>query len=215
MRRADGKNNYRALQTGFTKRMSNRWQASATYSFGGERTFDRLSLTPGCQYPLIAPGVCNVPFVAAPDITENKWVDTGAQRHRVTFNGIWDAWYGLQLSGIYIFGDEGWLTANPGVDVRQAGTTTGARLRADGTVIPRNGIDKPTIHRVDVRVQRRFRLGGRIAVDGQLEIFNLFNRANYESFVLNERNARFGRPEPHSNIAYAPRMLQLGFRVAY
>lgn len=33
--------------------------------------------------------------------------------------------------------------------------------------------------------------------------------------VLNERNARFGQPEQDTNQAYAPRMLQLGFRIAF
>ena len=214
MRRADGKNDYRALQAALTKRMSNRWQASATYTLSGEWTFDNLSLAPGCRYPLIAPGVCDVPFTVAPDIAENTWVSTGAQRHRVTFNGIWDAWYGIQLSGLYIFGDEGWLTANSGVDVRQNGSS-GGRLRPNGTLIPRNGFDKPSIHRVDLRLQRRLHVTGRASVDGQLEIFNLFNRANYETFVLNERNARYGLPQPYSNVAYAPRILQLGFRVQF
>jgi hypothetical protein len=46
-------------------------------------------------------------------------------------------------------------------------------------------------------------------------VFNLFNRANYETYELNERNTRFGLPNTYANIAYAPRVLQLGFRVGF
>ena len=35
MRVQNGRSTYHALQTAFTKRMSNRWQASATYTLGG------------------------------------------------------------------------------------------------------------------------------------------------------------------------------------
>ncbi len=68
---------------------------------------------------------------------------------------------------------------------------------------------------MDLRVQRRFRLGGRVSIDGIAEVFNLFNRANYETYVRNEQNARIGLPNAHTNIAYAPRVLQLGFRTQF
>jgi hypothetical protein len=103
---------------------------------------------------------CDVPVTLAPDIAENDWYLAGDQRHRATFNGIWDAGYGFQLSGLYIFGDEGWETPQAGVVVRQSGGS-GGRLRADGTLIERNSFDRKSMHRMDVRVQRRFRFGAR------------------------------------------------------
>jgi hypothetical protein len=216
--RPDGDNKYHALQMGLTKRMSNRWQASATYSLGAQWNFDQLPLNPGCEHVMswtAATGfTCDVPVTLAADIAENDWYTAGDQRHRATFNGIWEAGYGFQLSGLYIFGDEGWETPQAGVDVRALGGS-GGRLRANGTLIERNSFDRKSMHRLDARVQRRLRLGSRASVDGFLEVFNLFNRANYESYNLNERNARFGQANAHSNIAYAPRVLQLGFRAAF
>ena len=216
--RPDGDNSYHALQVGLTKRMSNRWQASATYSMGAQWNLDQLPLNPGCEHPMTftaATGfTCDVPVTLAEDITENDWYLGNEQRHRVTFNGIWDAGYGLQLSGLYIFGDEGWETPLAGVDARSTGGA-GTRLRQNGTLIERNSIDRKSMHRVDLRVQRRFRFGSRAAVDGIFEVFNLFNRANYETYELNERNARFGQPNTWANFAYAPRALQLGFRTQF
>jgi len=48
-----------------------------------------------------------------------------------------------------------------------------------------------------------------------VEVFNVFNRANYGSYVTQESNRSYGQPSFNSNIAYQPRMLQLGFRVAF
>jgi hypothetical protein len=216
--RPDTDNSYNALQVGFTKRMSNRWQASATYSYGGQRNYDNYPLNPGCEHVMSWSATtgftCDVPVTLAPDIADGTWYLTGDQRQRATFNAIWDAGYGFQLSGLYIYGDEGWETPQAGVDVRQLGNA-GGRLRANGTLIERNAFDRKSMHRMDVRVQRRFRFGARASIDGFLEAFNLFNRANYESYTIVETNARYGQPNAHSNIAYAPRVLQLGFRAGF
>ena len=101
-----------------------------------------------------------------------------------------------------------------GKDVLQKDLVVG-RLRPDGSLIGRNSFDLPSMHRVDMRVLKRFPLGGRARIDGLIEVFNLFNRANYETIVLNESNRLYGDPEAHTNIAHAPRMVQLGFQLAF
>jgi hypothetical protein len=226
--RPDGKSNYHALQAGFTKRMSNRWQASATYTLGAQWDFDSLPLNAGCKYPMTItgnePARCDVPITLAADLTENDWYlaegRTGNQRHRLTFNGIWQLPYDFQLSGLYLFGENGKDTPDAGVDIRGLGGNSGigsgfTRLRSDGTLIRRNSLDRSSIHRVDLRIQRRFRFADRVGVDGIFEVYNLFDRANFNAWVLNERNARFAQPEQDTNLAYAPRMLQLGFRATF
>jgi len=91
------------------------------------------------------------------------------------------------------------------------------RLRADGSVIPRNGINLPSIHRVDMRLQKRISFTQRVKLDGIFEIFNVFNRSNYDPtlFTLNEQNARFRQPNASTTTAYSPRMLQFGFRTQF
>jgi hypothetical protein len=137
-----------------------------------------------------------------------------AAANRFTFNGIWQIGYGFQASGLYFYGDQGWATPSSGVDALSQGST-GGRVRADGSIIARNSFDIPSLHRVDVRVQRQFRLGGRASIDGIFEVFNLLNHANYAGFTTNEASSRYGQPTESVNVSYAPRMLQFGFRASF
>jgi hypothetical protein len=214
-----GESNYHALQMGFTKRMSDHWQASATYLLSGQWNLQNSPVIPGCQYvtTLNAAGqpVCDVPFTLHP-VLQEEWYLTGDQRNRFTFNGIVELPYGVQASGLYLFGDQGWGTSGSGVDTLATGSSnTAGRLRSNGTIIPRNDFDMPGLHRVDMRLQRRFTLGRKATVDGIFEMFNAFNHANYGSFTLIETNANYKKPADNTNIAFQPRMLQFGFRAMF
>jgi hypothetical protein len=196
--RSDGWSNYQALQTAFTKRMSQGWQASATYLLAALR--DAQSSP--------------APFKVAPDLGGEYSLAASDQRHRAVFNGIWQLPYAMQLSGLYFFGSGERQSTNYGGDLRLTGAT-GGRLRPNGTVMPRNSLVGHPIHRVDLRIQRRFQLQKHAGVDGILEVFNLFDHANYGSYVTAESNANYGRPSSNTNVAYQPRMLQLGFRATF
>jgi hypothetical protein len=198
---ADGWSNYHGLQTAFTKRFNNNWQASATYTLSGY--WD-------------ANGVPNVGFDVAPDLGGEYTLATGDQRHRAVFNGIWQLKRGLQLSGLYFYGSGLRYATTYGGDLRNVGVAGVGRLRPDGTIVPRNSFVGKPIHRADLRVQQRIPLIGRAAVDGIFEIFNVFNHANYGSYTTVEAlGAAYGQPSQNSNVAYQPRMLQLGFRFAF
>jgi hypothetical protein len=89
------------------------------------------------------------------------------------------------------------------------------RLRANGTLAPRNALVGSPIHRVDLRLTKRQRIVGRMTIDGMLEVFNVFNHENYGSYTTLESNAAYGRPSFNANVAYQPRIVQLGFRFAF
>jgi hypothetical protein len=88
-------------------------------------------------------------------------------------------------------------------------------LRTNGTLIDRNDMNIPAIHRIDLRLQRRFKLGNFATFDGMFEVFNLLNHANYNTFNNNLASAVYNTPVRDANLAYAPRMVQLGFRMAF
>ena len=207
-----------AVQFAFNKRMSNNWQASATYLIQGQWNYDNYPLMPGCEYPYTIraneSARCDVPVTLPADIAEGRYFLAGDQRHRFTFNGIWQLPYDFQLSGIYLFGDNGKNTPSSGVDTRAIGNS-GGRLRANGTLIDRNSFDRSAIHRFDMRVQRRLRLGSRVAHRRDLRGVQRVQQGELQLWTTNESSASYGKPEQDANVAFSPRMLQLGFRTTF
>jgi hypothetical protein len=197
----EGRSNMHALELTFTKRFSQRWQVAANYMLSGR--WNATSPPP-------------VDFATAPDMGGEYTLAAGDQRHRAVMNAIWDVGRGLQLSGIYFYGSGERFVTTWGPDLRDtASPTVEARLRPDGTIVARNNFVGEPIHRVDLRLQQRIPLGGRVRLDGIAEVFNLFDRANFGSYTTQEVSPAYGRPTLNQNIAYAPRTLQLGFRVGF
>ena len=198
--------NYHALVTAVTKRFSNRWQASATYTLG--------AYWDGVPPPMSGFGQV-VAFPVAPDLGDEYSLAIADQRHRAVFNSIWEVGRGFQLSGLYFFGSGQRYATSYGGDRRNSGGQAGGRLRPDGTIVARNDFVGDQIHRVDLRMQQRVPLVGRASVDAIVEVFNVFNHANFGSYTTAESNRLFGQPSQNANVAYAPRMLQLGFRLTF
>lgn len=210
----EGYSNYHGLETSFTKRFSNRWQASATYTLSG--FWDG---TPPPPVIRLVNGVLTrteLDFPVAQDLGGQYSLAAGDQRHRAVVNGIWDIGWGLQVSGLYFYGSGQRRSTTYGGDLRNLGgpVVSEQRLRPDGTIVPRNNFVGTPIHRVDMRVQKRINIGRR-SVAGFVEAFNLFNYENYGSFVTQESSASYGQPAYNANLAYQARMLQLGFRVGF
>jgi Carboxypeptidase regulatory-like domain/TonB dependent receptor len=219
-RLTDSRSNYHALRTGLTKRLSQRWELSATYTLSG--LWD--------AYPPAYSGMTPVPFPTSPAIGGEYSLGIGDERHRATTSAIWNLPYGLQLTGLYFFGSGLRFATSWGTDVLDLGQAvvgggTSAslenRVTPTGAIVPRNDFVGLPVQRVDLRLQKRFALGrtailgGRGTIDGMLECFNLFNHANYGSYVTTEDSVSYGQPQQSQLLAYGPRMLQLGFRLAF
>jgi hypothetical protein len=219
LRNMSGRSNYHGLETGFTKRLSARWQSSATYTLSGSwNDSPPTPLIPGCAYPMNGLTMtCNTPLTVAQDLGGEyglgATVNSIDQRHRAVFNGIWQLPYQLQLSGLYFFGSGLRYATTYGGDIRDSGGYA-SRLRPNGTIVPRNNFVGLPVHRVDVRLQKRLPLG-LVKVDGMLEVFNLFNHQNYGGYVTTEASKAYGQPVQNLNVAYQPRTMQLGFRVTF
>ncbi len=210
-----GRSNYHAVVTSITKRFSHRWQASANYTVGA--IFDADG--PPCQTVKGSDGLARcerITFSLKPDVFGEYTLAATDQRRRAVINGIWDVGRGFQLSGLYFYGS-GMRTAVTcgSCEARDTGSGGGTRRRNDGTTIPRNSFVGTPLHRVDVRLQQRIRLGGRRSIDGILEVFNLLDHANYGSFTTAVDNVLYGMPVYNADTAYAARAAQLGFRLAF
>jgi hypothetical protein len=220
-----GYSNYHGTDVTFTKRFSNRWQATATYTLAYFK--DGLPVRP--QWYLGSDGVMAqrpVGFQLAPDLggdygyagssIAGGFGQAGDQRHRAVLNAVWDLGLGFQVSGIYFYGSGERFATTTGQDRRDEGAAAASeqRLRADGSILPRTDIVGRPIHRMDSRLQKRFEVG-RLTLDGLVEVFNVFNHENFGSYVTNASSALYGAPSFNGNVAYQPRMFQLGFRVGF
>jgi hypothetical protein len=195
---------YHALQTGITKRLSNRWQGSATYTLSGLWDAEAPPLT----------GLHAVPFETAPDLGGELTFGSTDLRHRAVFNGIWQVGRGFQVSSLYYVGiGERAATVYAG-DLRVTGAGVGAqalrrqRLRPDGTIIPRNDFTQPPRRRLDLRVQQRIPIG-RFALEGIAEVFNVFNEENL-TITTDESSRQYLQATSGQN-----RTAQIGFRLTF
>jgi len=200
-----GQSDYHGLQTNFTKRLGRNWQASLTYTLSGLWDQDPPPLS----------GFNAVTFPVAQDLGGERSLAETDQRHRLVFNGIWQVAHGFQVSGVYFYGSGQRTQITCGCDARGLQISSVDRLRLNGTIIPRESFVGDPIHRVEVRLQQRIRLYDRVAIDGFLEVFNLFNRANYGLYDTVESSKTFGQPIASPNLSYAARTLQLGFRLNF
>ena len=209
MRVCCGYDNYYGLQTSFSKRFNQHWQASATYTLSWYKE--------AFPVPVYWVGFTQTTWQnVQPWLGGEYGLGPNDQRHRAVFNGIWDVWGGIQLSGLYFFGSGARFATTYGTDLTGI-QNPGARdrRRPDGTVVPYNNFVGSPIHRVDLRVQRRFRLTSRLAIDGIAELFNVFNHDNFGTYTTAEVSASYGLPTSNTNVAYAPRTAQFGFRLLF
>jgi hypothetical protein len=160
-------------------------------------------------------GLVPVTFAVQPDLGNEYTYAEGDQRHRAVFTGIWEAGYGFQLSGLYFFGSGQRRATDWGGDLRGIGSPVqGGRLKPDGGIVERNSFVGDPLHRFDMRLQRRITID-RFTITPLVDVFNVFNHANFGSYTTSESNARYGQPNTSTNVAYQPRTLQFGFRTTF
>lgn len=209
-----GRARYHGLQMGVTKRMSHRYQFGATYLLSKN---EDTSGTP------------NNPFDPLADFGRSSQ----DQRHRLTanwvvrlpwafnFNGILYAAsgqaVGANTGGVDINGDlqTGGDRPTCGVDPRFAPGCTALGL-ANGAIVPRNPLTSDTVMRLDVRLSRTFAIDT-FRIEPLFEVFNLFNRENYDpgTYQTSLANVRFSQPGRSSALPYQPRQIQVGARVTF
>jgi hypothetical protein len=199
-----GRSAYHGLQTAFTKRMSNRWQATASYTLAGLWSAEGA---PFMGIPGAEPGP--VTFPVAPDLGGEWGLDSTDRRHRAVFSGIWQVGYGFQVSGLHYFGAGNRDETTYGGDRRNLGSGGEGRLRPDGTIVPRNSFIQPAENRTDLRLQQRIPLPNNASIDVMAEAFNVFNRPNYR-LETEESNRQFNQ-----RIAGQFRTMQFGFRLTF
>jgi hypothetical protein len=202
----NGRSTYHALQTAFTKRLSNRWQAAATYTLSGQ--WDALG-KPLQGVPGTTPAL--VPFELAADLDGEYGLSATDLRHRTVLSGIWEVRGGFQVSATHYTALGERAETIYGGDLRNLGASAAPikRLRPDGSLVPRNSLTQPSRNRTNVRLQQRIPLPRQASIDLIAEAFNVFNRPNF-TIGTQENNVQYGQP-----ISGLYRTMQLGFRVLF
>jgi hypothetical protein len=109
------------------------------------------------------------------------------QRHRLVLSGLYVAPYGISISAVTTVTSGRPYNILAGVDLNgdgNGGAIPGPdrALRVLGDLSSSVGRDAGTLPKqmtVDLRVSRRMPLGRRSSIDAIVEVFNLFNRANF------------------------------------
>jgi hypothetical protein len=151
-----------------------------------------------------------VDFPTAPDLGGEWGLSADDIRHRAVVNGIWEVGHGFQVSGLHFFAAGIRLNNTYGGDQRNTGVVSSARLRPDGTIVPRNALLAPAQNRTDLRLQQRIKLRGRASIDGIAEVFNVFNRPNWGIGTVESNASQYLQ-----HVSAQTRTAQVGFRLTF
>ena len=232
---SDGKREQTAIASSLTRRMKNRFQTGATYTFMLE-----MKDNGGIGYGT-APA--NNPF----NYLDGEWATSqDFQRHTVRVYGLMQLPWGVNTSLTYSYGSGNRFnnsistapygkTGTNRLNLTAAGTATsaivipssvldrwhGPAVIESGAVIPRNALGGLPLHKVDFRLTKVVSVGGSKRIELVGEVFNLFNHGNYGSYntalsaTSPATTALFGTPNQNSGTAYIARQGQLGLKVSF
>jgi hypothetical protein len=157
-------------------------------------------------------GAVNNPF----DVEDEYSYTVADQRHRLSLNATTYLPWNFNLSTIVFAGSPRPINISTNQD--PFGTGAGRWLNASGAVLTKNGERSLYWDRkVDLRLVKNFRITGRATVQGMLDVFNIFNTANYNptSYGAVFGTSTYLKPGFSSTLFYQPRMAQVGVRVIY
>ncbi len=155
------------------------------------------------------------------------------QKHRLVFSGLLDLPWSVRLSTIVTAASGRPFTALAGADLNGdgdggaiPGPDRARRNPADASSsVGRNSERLPSTFTVDLRLSKRFKIGGKGSLDLIAEAFNLFDRVNYSDV-----NNLFGtgafpdqpQKDAQGRVTYgtltaaqAPRQIQLAVKVGF
>jgi hypothetical protein len=230
---SDGRADYAAIASGFTRRYRNNLQGGVTYTYMLFMHDD----TTGFQYQ------GNNPFDP-----QAEWArSTEFQRHTVRANAIYRLPYDFSVAGAYVYGSGNFFSTS--VSLNPFGHTGGpfrlnsgapitipesvavrpgsqdlvsVRDRFDGpgviernALVPRNALQGLPLHKVDLRITKDVRLPGGMKLTGIAEVYNLFNHENFGAYNAQVNSPTFGQPRQNLVNSYLPRVWQFAFKVAF
>lgn len=156
---------------------------------------------------------------------------TQDQRHRLVLSAVYMLPLDIQVSGIVTAASGRPYTPLAGADFNgdgNGGAFPSDRARTnpadEATSVGRNSQTAAAQNNVDLRVSRKFKLGRHASFEAMLDVFNLFNRANFfedsnqSSFTIFGTGAYPSNPLPTYGkyvLTLPPRQVQLAGKIAF
>lgn len=188
---------YRGLTVAFNRRLANRYQFLLSYTLSKAEdtsTDFQSNFIPQENGRGRDPNdLTGLPIGFDPD--SEKGPATHDQRHRFVLSGLYQAPWGINLSTIITAASGRPYTPLAGADLNgdgDGGAFPSDRARTNPadptTAVGRNSETMESQVNVDARLSKRFSFGRGFAIEGIVDVFNLFDRVNYT-----EINNIFGR----------------------
>jgi len=156
---------------------------------------------------------------------------THDQRHRFVLSGLYMLPAAVQLSGIFTAASGRPYSPLAGADLNgdgNGGAFPSDRARVnpadESTSVGRNSETTAAQYNVDIRISRKFKLGGGAAFEAIMDVFNLFNRVNFyedtnqSSFAIFGAGAYPTTPLPtygRYTLTLPPRQVQVAGKISF
>ncbi len=193
------RSNYWGITVGANKRWTGRFQYQVYYTYSKDKSDDDNERDPfSFRYAKIT------------DLGPEYGYSDRDQRHRVNAFLLWQAPHALDVSFRYAY-----RSAQP-----QSITATGAvantpqdRINPDGSVTTRNlGRKNNQFNSLDLRLSRDFKVGS-LTIQPSLDVFNVFNSANFRRPEVTNLIFNFDGTVQSGNGD--PRQAQVGVRILF
>ena len=202
---SSAKSKYDGVTVGLTKRWSHNFQGQFNYTMSWDYSDDDNERDP-----------FTFRYARITDLDAEYGFSDRDQRHRLNGFLLWQTPGAVNVNLRYSYRSAQPISLRPDGTPSQTPFVAGPsdRIRPDGSVVQRNtGRKDNTYSALDVRLSREFRMGGRVALEPIVEVFNVFNSPNL--LVPETTNLIFNFDGTVRAGLGDPRQAQLGLRVIW
>jgi hypothetical protein len=230
---AFGQTWYKGVTVSLSKRFSRNYQFLASYTLGkaedNSTDFQSQFLPQNNGEGRNPSDKLGLPLNFNPDLERGP--ATHDQRHRFVFSGAYRFPWDIQFSTIFTAASGRPFTPLAGVDLNADGNGGAfppdrARVTpaSESTAVGRNSGTTAKQINLDARLSKKFKFGKRGGIEAILDVFNVFNRANFiedtnqSSFVIFGSGAFPTSPAPaygHYTLTLPPRQIQLAAKLSF
>lgn len=205
----NGKSNYRALNLSVTHRYADNFELTAWYVFSRCRSTDVIAADQGFDA-----GATSLPINENnPGAAANFGPCALQPGHSFMVSPIWTLPLNFQISSINRFSSALHYNIIAGIDLNGDGVNNDLPA---GVATKNSGVGANSFQS-DARLAKTFNFKEWGSLEGDFEIYNIFNNKNPAGFIGNEQASNFGKPTEFAGdpLQGEQRLIQLGVRYRF